>query len=155
MRNSLKKIRSIANYQFGKNAGITLFPEDVDIVYSKSTRRIRFVNLNGKRLATLRPTDGLFSISIEAALVLTKKKDTFSCFVNVKNDVSKFISKGGDVFAGHIIDANKDIRAQSEVIVLNEDNTVLAVGRALLSSPEMFAFTKGVAIKVRHGREES
>jgi len=135
MRNSLKKIRSIANYQFGKNAGITLFPEDVEIVYSKSTRRIRFVNLNGKRLATLRPTDGLFSISIEAALVLAKKKDAFSCFVNVKNDVSKFISKGGDVFAGHIIDANKDIRAQSEVIVLNEDNRVLAVGRALLSSP--------------------
>lgn len=155
MKDSLKKIRSIANYQFGKNVGITLFPEKVDILYSKSTGRIRFINLDGKRLATLRPTDGFLSISIKAALVLTEIKEKVSCFVKVRNDVSEFISKGGDVFAVHIIEANKEIRAQSEVIVLDKNNNVLAVGRAVLSGQEMLAFKKGVAVKVRHGREES
>jgi len=155
MKSSLEKIRSIANYQFGKNVGTDLFPEEVKILYSKSTGRIRFINLNGERLATLRPTDGLFSISIKAALVLNKKKETVKCFVNVRNDVSSFIVKGGDVFAVHILKANKEIRAQNEVIILDENNTVLAVGRALLSGLEMLVFTRGVAVKVRHGREES
>ena len=75
MKSSLIKIRSIADYQFGKNAGITLFPKDVKISYSKSTGRIRFIFLNNKRLATLRPTDGLFSISIEAGKILERNKD--------------------------------------------------------------------------------
>jgi uncharacterized protein with predicted RNA binding PUA domain len=155
MNNALIKVRSIADYQFGRNIGKILFPENVEIVYSKATGRIRFVNLNGKRLATLRPTDGLFSISLQTAKILVKKRDVVFCFVKVKNEVSEFIESGRDVFAVHIVDANKEIRAQSEVIVLGEDNKVLAVGRALLSGPEMLAFKKGVAVKVRHGMKES
>ena len=155
MNNALIKIRSIADYQFGRNIGKILFPENVEIIYSKATGRIRFVNLNGKRLATLRPTDGLFSISLQAAKILIKKRELVFCFVKVKNDVSEFIESGRDTFAVHIVGANKEIRAQSEVIVVNEDNKVLAVGRALLSGPEMLAFKKGVAVKVRHGVKES
>ena len=155
MNNALLKIRSIADYQFGRNIGKVLFPENVEIIYSKATGRIRFVNLNGKRLATLRPTDGLFSISLQAAKSLVKKKKSVFCFVNIKNEVSEFIENGRDAFAVHIVDADKEIRAQSEVIVLNENNKVLAVGRALLSGPEMLAFKKGVAVKVRHGLKES
>lgn len=154
MNNALIKIRSIADYQFGRNVGRILFPENVEIIYSKGTGRIRFVNLNGKRLATLRPTDGLFSISLQAAKILVKKKNLV-CFVKVNNEISEFIEKGRDAFAVHIVDANKEIRAQSEVIVLNENNKVLAVGRALLSGLEMLAFKKGVAVKVRHGLKES
>ena len=155
MNSALTKIRSIADYQFGKNVGKILFSDEVEIINSKATGKIRFVNLNGKRLATLRPTDGLFSISPKAALILAKKKDMVSCFVQAKNEISKFIRSGGDVFAVHVVDANKEIRAQSEVIVLNEDNKVLAIGRALLSGQEMLAFNRGVAVKVRHGVKES
>lgn len=155
MNNALIKVRSIADYQFGRNIGKMLFPENVKIIYSKATGRIRFVNLNGRRVATLRPTDGLFSISLQAAKILVKKRDVVFCFVKVKNEVSEFIESGRDAFAVHIVDANKEIRAQSEVIVLSEDNKVLAVGRALLSGPEMLAFEKGVAVKVRHGIKES
>ena len=155
MKSSLIKIRSIADYQFGKNAGITLFPANVKISYSKATGRMRFIFLNNKRLATLRPTDGLFSISIEAGKILERNKDQFSCFVKVKNEVSEFIANGGDVFAAHVIEVNEEIRAQNEVVVMDKNNKVLAVGRALLSDPEMLAFKRGVAVKVRHGLKES
>jgi uncharacterized protein with predicted RNA binding PUA domain len=155
MQSSLNKIRSIADYQFGKNIGIALFPEEVEILYSKGTGKIRYVKLNGERLATLRPTDGLFSISVKAGLLLAGKKELVSCFVKVKNDVAKYVAKGGDVFAVHVAKADEEIRAQNEVIVLDENNKVLAVGRAVLSGPEMLFFKKGVAVKVRHGREES
>lgn len=155
MQSSIRKIRSIADYQFGKNVGIILFPDEVEILYSKGTGKIRYIKLNGKRLATLRPTDGLFSISIEAGLFLAGKKDLVSCFVKVKNDVAEYVTKGGDVFAVHVANADEEIRAQNEVIVLDENNKVLAVGRALLSGSEMLLFKKGVAVKVRHAREES
>ena len=155
MLSSISKIRSIADYQFGKNVGDILFPEGVEILYSKGTGKIRYVNLNGERLVTLRPTDGLFSISVKAGILLSKRKDLVSCFVKIRNDVAEYIAKGGDVFAAHIVKADKEIRAQNEVIVLDENDNVLAVGRAILSGSEMLSFKKGVAVKVRHAIEES
>ena len=156
MENPLRRIRSVADYQFGKGVGDHLFPETVEISYSKATGRIRYVSLDGERLATLRPTDGLLSLSIIAARCVVKHGGLAQCFVTVRNDVSEFIAKGGDVFAVHVIKANEAIRSKDEVIVLDEDNNVLAVGRALLSSSEMTAFKTGVAVKVRHGcRKES
>ena len=150
MENALSRIRSIADFQFGKEVGVKLFPENVDIKYSKATGRIRYVHLKGKRLATLRPTDGLLSLSITAARLVAKNRDFARCFVTVQNDISEFIANGGDVFAAHVVRAD-EINAKDEVIVVAEDNRVLAVGRALLSSAEMMAFKIGVAVKVRRG----
>ena len=145
------RVRSIADYQFGKGVGVRLFPEDVKILYSKTTGRIRYVSLNGERLATLRPTDGLLSISISAANFMSENMGSARCFVAVREDVAKFVAEGSDVFAAHVVKADDAIRAKDEVIVVDEDNRVLAVGRALLSSSEMKAFKTGVAVKVRHG----
>ena len=151
VENALSRIRSIADYQFGKGVGVKLFPENVEIMYSKATGRIRYVHLNGKRLATLRPTDGLLSLSITAARLVAENRGFARCFVTVQKDVSEFVADGGDVFAAHVVTADDAIRAKDEVIILDEDQRVLAVGRALLSADEMLAFKIGVAIKVRRG----
>lgn len=152
MESSLRRIRSIADYQYGKGVGSKLFPDSVEIQYSKATGRIRYISLKGERIATLRPTDGLLSLSIKAACTLKEDAPSSKCFVTVRKDIAKFVAGGGDVFATHVVKADKDIHAKDEVIVLNEDGSVLAVGRAFLSSDEMLAFKTGVAVKVRHGR---
>ncbi|MEM0057367.1 MAG: PUA domain-containing protein [Candidatus Bathyarchaeia archaeon] len=154
LENPLKRIRSIANYQFGRGVGEKLFPENVEIVYSKRTGRIRYVYLNGKRLATLRPMDGFFSLSIEGAKRIVEDRIPAKCIVMVKNEVSKFIAEGGDVFAMHVVKADGEIRPRDEVIVVNEKGEVLAVGKAVLSGDEMIAFKTGVAVKVRRGALE-
>jgi len=151
VEDALMRVRSIADYQFGKGVGVRLFPVNVKISYSKTTGRIRYVSLNGERLATLRPTDGLLSISINAANFMAENMGSARCFVAVREDVAKFVAEGSDVFAAHVVKADDAIRAKDEVIVVDEDNRVLAVGRALLSSSEMKAFKVGVAVKVRHG----
>ena len=153
MENAVRQIRSIADYQFGKDVGIKLFPENVKILYSKATGRIRYVNLNGERLATLRPTDGLLSLSVTAAKRIVENARFAQCFVTVQNDVARFVADGSDVFAAHVVKADTEIHAKDEVIVVDETGKVLAVGRALLSSAEMKAFKTGVAVKVRHGSE--
>jgi uncharacterized protein with predicted RNA binding PUA domain len=151
VESALSRIRSIADYQFGKGVGVRLFPENANIVYSKTTGRIRYVHFDGKRLATLRPTDGLLSLSVTAARVVAENRGFARCFVTVQKDVSEFVADGRDVFAAHVVKADEEIRAKDEVIVVDEDNHVLAVGRGLLSSAEMKAFKTGVAVKVRHG----
>jgi uncharacterized protein with predicted RNA binding PUA domain len=151
LENALTRIRSSADCQFGKGLGAKLFPENVDIEYSKATGRIRYVYLNGIRLATLRPTDGLLSLSITAAQTIAENRGSAKCFVTVQNDVSKYIADGGDVFAVHVVAVDEEVRAKDEVIILDETHRVVAVGRALLSADEMLAFKTGVAVKVRRG----
>jgi len=156
LENVLRRIRSVADYQFGKGVGAKLFPENVKIICSKRTGRIRYVYLDGKRLATLRPTDGSFSLSIRGAKRIAENAVSAKCFVTVRNDVSEFIADGGDVFAVHVVKAGDEIRPKDEVIVVDEGGKVLAVGRAVLSGEEMKAFNTGVAVKVRRGcMEES
>ena len=145
------RVRSVADYQFGKGVGVGLFPANVKISFSKATGRIRYVSLGGERLATLRPTDGLLSISVSAARFLVENSRSAGCFVTVRDDVAKFIAEGGDVFAVHVVKVDDAVRAKDEVVVVDGDNRVLAVGRALLSGLEMRAFKTGVAVKVRHG----
>jgi uncharacterized protein with predicted RNA binding PUA domain len=152
---NLSKVRSIADCQFGKGVGVQLFPDNIEIQYSPRTGRIRFINLNGERLATLRPTDGVLSLSLKATQTMTEKTPFAKCFVMVKNDVSKFIAAGGDVFAVHVVKVDEEVGAKDEVIVLDQDRQVLAVGRTILSSQEMKAFKTGIAVKVRHGTKES
>jgi predicted RNA-binding protein (TIGR00451 family) len=155
VENPVQKVRATADYQFGRGVGTKLFPDNIEIQLSPRTGRIRFLNLSGERLATLRPTDGLLSLSVKAAKFMAENTPFAKCFVTIKSSVAEFIAKGGDVFAVHVVKVDDDIRAKDEVIVLDETGNVLAVGRALLSSAEMTAFKTGVAVKVRHGTKKS
>jgi len=151
---ALRRIRSVADYQFGRDVGTALFPENVKIAFSRKTGRVRHIYLDGKRLATMRPTDGFFSLSIEGAKRIAHKEQNAKCFVAVQDDIADFIADGGDVFAKHIVKADDEIRSRDEVIVFDEEGEVLAVGRAILSGEEMKAFKRGVAVKVRRGCNE-
>jgi predicted RNA-binding protein (TIGR00451 family) len=152
--NALQKIRSIADYQFGRGVGRKLFPRQVKIVYSKRTGRIRHVYLGEKMLATLRPTDGLFSLTITGAKRIMARVKPQRLWVRVSEEAEPFVVKGKSAFAKHVIDADEEIRPQEEVIVTNEKGEVLAVGKAILCGKEMKAFKKGVAVRVRRGVAE-
>jgi len=150
----LRKIRHVADYQFGKNVGEKLFPDNVSLTLSRRTGRVRHVYLDGKLLATLRPSDGLFSIAIAGAERLMEIGCVNAMLVKVQDEISTFIAKGRNVFAKHVVSASKEIRPSEEVVVVNSENRILAVGKALLSGNEMGFFKSGVAVRVRRGSEE-
>ncbi|HVP40422.1 MAG TPA: PUA domain-containing protein [Candidatus Krumholzibacteriaceae bacterium] len=153
---ALLRIRKTADYQFGKSVGEVLFPDSVTIGFSKRTGRIRHVFLDGKLLATLRPTDGMFSLTIHGARRIVTSSKPLHHWVRVNGDIVSFIAEGKSVFAKHVTDADVEIRPLEEVIVLDEKGEVLAVGRAVLTGREMKVFRRGVAAKVRRGvKEES
>jgi predicted RNA-binding protein (TIGR00451 family) len=150
----LLKIRAVADYQFGKGVGAKLFPDNVTVVYSKNTGKIRFIYLDDKLLATLRPTTGLFILTIAGAQQMMLTVNPPRLWVKLEDYAEPFVSKGRSAFAKHVTDADPEIRPKEEVIIIDQNNNVLAVGWALLTGTEMKAFMRGIAVSVRRGVSE-
>ena len=152
MNNSelLKQVRTIADYQFGRGAGSTLFNEDVDFVFS-STGRIRQILDKGERIATIRAKDGFLTISVKGAKRLHSFFEYPKLRVILMDDAVPFVKKGKNAFARHVSFVDPMIRAYDEVILVDKTDAFLATGKAVLCACEMISFNRGVAVDVRAG----
>jgi uncharacterized protein with predicted RNA binding PUA domain len=150
LESHLKRVRTIADYQFGRGAGEALFPENVEFQFS-STKRVRQILLDNNRIATVRARDGMLTLSIIGAKRLHEFINYPKQRVVVNSDAAPFAAKGKTAFARHVVAVDPDIRAGEEVLVVDENDNLLATGKAVLSVVEMLAFKKGVAVDVRNG----
>ena len=145
-------LRSIANYQFGYPYGEKLIPDNINVSVSPTTGRIRNIYYGNEIVATLRPTDFMFSLHMLGGEILRRNSPKPLFRVVVRDDVVNFVSEGRDVFAKHVVEVDPEIRAGAEVLVVNRDDDLLAVGRAKLCSYEMLSFKRGIAVRVRHAK---
>ncbi|MEM1579341.1 MAG: PUA domain-containing protein [Archaeoglobaceae archaeon] len=150
MVDNLRIVRVIADYQLGFGAGKVLFPNTCEFLLSKNGK-IRQILDSGIRIATLKADSGLLTLSIEGARRLHKFFPFPKLRVVVANDVADFIAMGRSVFAKHVVEVDRKIRANDEVLVVNEKDELLATGKAILSAYEMLELKKGVAVKIRQG----
>ncbi len=148
----LRRIRVVANYQFGRRAS-RAFPRTILITRSPHTHRIRHIFQEGKLLATYRPNDGLLALSIAGGDALLKIFKRPKLRVQVVPGVEEFIMKGGNVFCKHVHTVDPELRPAEEVIVVDEKDKLLAVGRSFFNAEELLSFKNGVGVKVRHGVE--
>lgn len=125
------------------------------IICSRRTGRIRHVLRGRQLIATLRPKDGYLALTMLGAKLILNGMKAPPNMVAIQNDVSEFISAGGDVFAKHIVRADIHLRPAEEVIIVDEKNRLLAVGHAVLSGNDMQYFKRGVAVKVRRAVDDS
>ncbi|MCP8321774.1 MAG: queuine tRNA-ribosyltransferase, partial [archaeon] len=117
---------------------------------SKRTGKIKSVLLDDKLIATFR-SDGSIALTIHGAELLVKNPRFAENCVVVKDEARSFISIGRSVFAKHIVSCGDRIKPKSEVVVVDTNGNVLAVGKSLLSAKMMRSFKSGVAVKVRKG----
>ena len=89
----LRRIRTIADYQFGTGSGTALFPAGCTFQLS-STGRIRQVRLGEERLATVRAQDGRLTLGIAGAARLAAVLAPPAYRVVVQEDVATFIAAG-------------------------------------------------------------
>lgn len=152
----LEKVRMVADYQFGPEVGLKLIPEDVFIEKSKRTGRIRRIWIGDKLIGAIRPSDGFISLNIEGALRLKRilQPPKYRVYVDKDSKLLQTIKSGGDVFSKFVIKCDLDIIPREEVLVVDRDDSLLAVGQAILAGFEMGRFRRGVAVKVRKGVEE-
>jgi predicted RNA-binding protein (TIGR00451 family) len=148
----LRRIRVVANYQFGRGAS-KAFPKTILITRSPNTHRIRHIFRDNILLATYRPKDGLLALSIGGGEALLKIFKPPRLRVRVVPGVEDFITKGGNVFCKHVQEVDPELRPAEEVLVVDEKDRLLAVGRSFFNAEEMLSFKVGVGVKVRHGVE--
>ncbi|GIU70624.1 MAG: hypothetical protein KatS3mg003_0103 [Candidatus Nitrosocaldaceae archaeon] len=144
-----KKFGFTLNAIFATDIDKDLPLDQLEFTYSKKTCRIKHVIFNNKIIATLR-TDGGFALTIDGAELLLKTNKIKENCIIVRNDVAEFIKEGRSVFCKHVIYAGSNIKANSDVIILDEDNNLLAVGKSVLPYNMIREFNRGVAAKVRH-----
>ncbi len=148
----IEQFRAVADYQFGRGAGAALAKGRIRFEHSRRTGRVRLAyDSRGKLLATLRAKDGYLALTPEGALRLLKAFKSPRLRVVVQNDVEEFIRMGRNVFAKHVLVADKEIRPESEVLIVDENDALLGVGKAVLTGREMTALKTGAAVKTRHG----
>ena len=151
--NHLKRVRIIADFQFGRGTGEVLFPEGSEFMLSR-TKRIRQITFERKRIATVHAKDGLLTLSMEGAQSIHSFLKAPRSRVVVNSDAAPFVLQGKNAFARHIIKADPGIRAMDEVLVVDEADKLLATGQAVLCEAEMKDFSRGAAVEVRSGADQ-
>jgi 7-cyano-7-deazaguanine tRNA-ribosyltransferase len=147
-----RKLRALLAYQWMINPSKIQDAESLQFVTSKNTGKIRYVKHDDKILFTLVPTTGLFTPTYEGGLELLKMNIDARYLVAINNEVSEFVAKGKSALAKFVTNADPLLRAGEEVLVTDEQGSLLGVGRALLNGSEMRAFSRGVAVTTRHSK---
>jgi len=148
-----RKIKAIADYQFNPSITDVLFDNEVDlnIERSKNTNRIRYLYFKDKLLLTLRPNNGYFTLSLFSAQKIINHIPPPSLRVIVLTEISEFIKKGRSVFCKHVVDIDENLRPMDEVIVVNENDELLGIGRLKIPVAYVKSFKSGIAVKIRKG----
>lgn len=155
IKSSILRIRGISNYQFGEVVGEQLFPDECEIEFSRRTGKIRRVFLHSKVLATIRARDGRIVLTMLGAQRLHQAVPPPRLRVFVDTEGEHFIVEGRSIFAKYVKKVDSNLRAGDEVLVVNDQDKLLAVGSAVLSPQEMLDLSRGVAVKSRHSSKGS
>ena len=153
----LRKVTAICDYQFDPEITDILFDnkEGIHFERSKNTNKIRYIYKRDNLLLTLRPTNEFFTLSFFSAQKIIDNTTPPKLRAIILNEVSEYIKKGRNVFCKHIIDIDENLRPMDEVIVVDQNDELLAIGRLKLPIPYVKTFKNGVAINVRKGINKS
>ena len=150
-----RTLRDIADYQFGAGAGEALFTPDSALSVTRATngRPRQLHDETGRRVTV--GQDGRLTLGFAGGRRLIDALEPPAYRVVVGDESEPFVSDGENAFAKFVQSVDPVIRGGDEVLVVHDqDDRLLAVGRAELSATGMLDFERGMAVKVREGRDE-
>ena len=121
---------------------------------SKKTGKIRHIYDGKTLIVNMRASDSFLILSKEGAKRLHAATQYPKNRVVVNKDSEPFSLEGKSVFAKFVVECDEDIRAKDEVLIVNEEDKLLAYGKALLGPCEINDFQTGQAIKTRKGMKK-
>jgi 7-cyano-7-deazaguanine tRNA-ribosyltransferase len=145
----MRRISAVADMQFGRGASQALLNGEITIIKSKRTGKIRNIICDGSHVISMRAEDGLFTLKMDGGRRLHRGLKYPLLRVVVTDDAVPFVKEGKSVFAKFVKDCDPDLRPFDECLIVNENDTLLAVGRTLLNRDEMLVFRHGMAVKTR------
>ena len=153
-KDDVKKVKAIADYQFGIGAGDALFSGNINMEKSKKTGKIRHIYDGKVLIVNMRASDSYLVLSKEGAKRLHNAMPYPQNRVVVNKDSEPFALDGKSVFSKFVVECDENIRARDEVLIVNEEDKLLAYGKSLLSAVEINNFQSGQAIKTRKGMKK-
>ncbi|MFW9854049.1 MAG: DUF5591 domain-containing protein [Candidatus Thorarchaeota archaeon] len=133
-------LRTITDFQFGKGTGELLLPDHARI--SGHVDHGLRVTIEGKHLVTFRPETGLLTLSLAAGQRIINHTENIVVFDGEE-------IQGSTIFALGITHANNAIRPNDEVLVLNKEGELIAIGTSYLSGHLLVEMNRGKGIKIR------
>ena len=137
----LETLQATADFQFGPDAGASLIPPNSKIT-GKLYRMVVARYQNVQTCAYL-ASNGKLSLTMDGGQRIAHLARYWVRFAG--KDV-----QGGSLFAVGVNDADPKIRPGDEVLILDESDNLLAVGRSEMSGREMCENTRGRAVTIRH-----
>ena len=153
-KDDVKKIKAIADYQFGFGVGEALFKGNINIEKSKKTGKIRHIYDGKTLIVNMRASDSYLILSKQGAKRLHACTSYPQNRVVVNEDSEPFALDGKSVFCKFVVECDENIRSNDEVLIVNKDDKLLAYGKSLLSACEIKQFDTGQAIKTRKGMKK-
>ena len=151
MAEDLPGLRVAADYQFGAGAGAALFPPDEEPRVRRSAGgRPRQVLVDAGRLVSY-GTDGRFTLGTTGGERLRRALAPPACRVVVGGESEPYVRDERNAMAKFVRGVDPEVRPGDEVLVVDGDDALLAVGRAELAAVAMRDFETGVAVAVRDG----
>ncbi len=154
VKDDVKKVKAIADYQFGMGAGEALFKGNINIEKSKKTGKIRHIYDGKTLIVNMRASDSYLILSKEGAKRLHAAMPFPQNRVVVNEDSVPFALDGKSVFSKFVVECDENIRSKDEVLIVDEDDKLLAYGKSLLGACEIEQFETGQAIKTRKGMKK-
>ncbi|MGY5863828.1 MAG: DUF5591 domain-containing protein [Candidatus Thorarchaeota archaeon] len=141
-RTTLREIVSAtADYQFGNGAGNLLVPKEAKL--KGKPYKMILCRIGDEQACSYVAESGNLSLTLEGGKRIASLGRYW-----VRLDVKSI--KGGSIFAVGIQEADSAIRPGDEVIVINNSDEVIGVGRSEMSGREMCELNRGRAVTLRH-----
>ena len=127
--------------------------EGIRVIYSRKTRRVSYVYLDGEHILSLRTSDGRYLPTFGGACQLLKY-GVDGLNILVHTDAVPFVADGRSLYNKHVLEVGSDIRPGSEVFLLSPDQELLATGISMHPGYAMLQLESGIAVKVKHARNK-
>ncbi|HMA83058.1 MAG TPA: tRNA guanosine(15) transglycosylase TgtA [Candidatus Thermoplasmatota archaeon] len=144
-----RKVRAVAQMQFGLDIAPILLNGVLSLVKSKKTSKIRNVFVDGAHVVSMRASDGLFTLKLNGGKKIHKYSSSPRFRVVIDDDAVPFVKEGKSVFSKFVSSVDSRLRPYDECIVVSKKDEILAIGQCLISPCEMGRFRFGQAVKIR------
>ncbi|MFN4046140.1 MAG: PUA domain-containing protein [Acidilobaceae archaeon] len=143
-----RRIYATLAYQFDERVAraLTSPPGELKVELS-GTGRVRYVWRGDSMILTLRASDGLFALSIEACNIIARAVEPPRFRVVIMRGEAGNIK--GNIMRPVVVDLDPGLRPGDEVIVVDEDDIVVGVGKLKLPPLTVKNLEKGEIVRVR------
>jgi conserved protein with predicted RNA binding PUA domain len=147
--NPNEKISYHLDALFGKGVSDVL-PREISFSYSRKTGRIKNFGMDGRLIGTLRSDGGIALTIFGASILIACDNFKQNCIIP-KEEAISFVGEGRSLFCKHVEWFGSNINIGSEVVVIDNNDDVLAVGKSVLSQSQLLGRIGDVAVKIREG----